>query len=73
LLVPPTPGDLAKAVETVLGDKELYRRMSQAGRERMGGPGAIEAMASYTETHLGWKLRCSVWRKLTESYSAGNP
>ena len=69
LLVPPTPENLADAVKTVLGDKELYRRMSQAGRERMGGPGAVEAMAHYTETHLGWKLRCNVWRKLTESYT----
>ena len=73
LLVPPTPENLATAVETVLGDQELYRRMSQAGRERMGGPGAVLAMTLYTETHLGWKLRCSVWRKLTDSYSAGNP
>jgi tetraacyldisaccharide 4'-kinase len=68
LLVPPTPEDLAKAIETVLGDKELYRHMSETGRERMGGAGAIEAMATYTETHLGWKLRCTVWRKLTCDY-----
>jgi tetraacyldisaccharide 4'-kinase len=72
LLVPPAPANLANAVETVLGDQELYRRMSRAGRERMGGPGAIEAMALYTETHLGWKLRCNVWRKLTVSHLARN-
>jgi tetraacyldisaccharide 4'-kinase len=68
LLVPPTPKNLAEAVETVLGDMELYRHMSETGRERMGGPGAVEAMALYTETHLGWKLRCNVWRKLSCSY-----
>jgi len=65
LLVPPTPENLAEAVKLVLGNKELYMHMSETGRERMGGPGAIEAMAQYTETHLGWKLRCNVWRKLT--------
>ncbi|MCL1941586.1 MAG: tetraacyldisaccharide 4'-kinase, partial [Synergistaceae bacterium] len=64
LLVPPTPEDLAEAVKTVLGDSELYRHMSETGRERMGGPGAIEAMVRYAETQLGWKLRCDVWRKL---------
>jgi tetraacyldisaccharide 4'-kinase len=68
LLVPPTPENLAEAVLTVLGDKELYQHMSETGRERMGGPGAIEAMAQYTETHLGWKLRCNVWHKLTCRY-----
>jgi len=67
LLVPPTPENLAEAVKTVLGDKELYRRMSEAGKERMGGAGAIEAMVLYTETRLGWKLRCEVWRKLLET------
>lgn len=68
LLVPPTPENLAKAVEKVLGDRELYRHMSETGRERMGGAGAIEAMALFTETNLGWKLRCNVWRKLTLNY-----
>lgn len=68
LLVPPSPEDLAAAVRTVLGDRELYRHMSETGRERMGGAGAVEAMAIYTETQLGWKLRCNVWRKLTLNY-----
>ena len=64
LLVPPTPENLAIAVKTILDDEELYRHMSETGRQRMGGPGAIEAMVRYAETQLGWKLRCDVWRKL---------
>ena len=67
LLVPPTPLNLARALISVLRDKELYRHMSETGRERMGGPGAVEAMVLYTETHLGWKLRCDVWRKLANN------
>ena len=70
LLVPPTSENLAEAVKTVLGDKELYRHMSETGRQRMGSPGAIEAMVRYTETQLGWKLRCDVWRKLKDNENA---
>ena len=70
LLVPPAPENLAKAVETILGDRELYKHMSKTGQERMGGPGAVEAMILYTETNLGWKLRCDVWRKLDKQLFA---
>ena len=67
LLVPPTPENLATAVKTVLGDRELYQHMSETGQQRMGGPGAIESVVRYAETQLGWKLRCDVWRKLKDN------
>ena len=48
-----------------LGNAGLYERMSNAGRERMGKPGAIDDIVNYACEVLGWKVRESVCRKLT--------
>lgn len=41
------PESLAKKVLQLLDDKNLYSRMSQTGRERMGPPGGAGKMADY--------------------------
>lgn len=45
LAVTPEPADVARAIATLLDDPEKQARMAAAGRERMGLPGASEAMA----------------------------
>lgn len=45
LEVEPRPQAIAAAAGTLLKEKETRRQMAEAGRERMGGPGASEAMA----------------------------
>ena len=55
---------LAECALRVLGDKELYEFMSRAGRERMGQPGALDDIVSYTCDVLGWNIREEVFGKL---------
>lgn len=43
--VAPEPQVIAKAISGLLNDKELCEKMAAAGRERMGLPGASEAIA----------------------------
>ena len=38
---------LRASIARVLGDEKLRRRMAAAGRERMGGPGASDAMSAH--------------------------
>lgn len=45
LAVTPEPADVARAIATLLDDPEKQARMAAAGRERMGMPGAGQAMA----------------------------
>ena len=45
LEVAPEPGTIAKAITGLLNDKERCEEMAAAGRERMGLPGASEAIA----------------------------
>ncbi|MBQ7594981.1 MAG: tetraacyldisaccharide 4'-kinase, partial [Synergistaceae bacterium] len=55
---------LAEAVMKILHDEKLYDFMSRAGRERMGEPGAVEAIVKYTCENLGWDIREEVYKKL---------
>ena len=43
--VSPEPADVARAISDLLNDPKKQARMIAAGRERMGLPGASEAMA----------------------------
>lgn len=45
LVTEANPAALAAGVQRVLSDKELYRRMAEEGRQRMGEPGAAERAA----------------------------
>lgn len=44
--VPRDPDEIARAVVEILGDPERRARMGAAGRERMGEPGASQAIAA---------------------------
>ena len=65
ILTEATGEALAREAMKVLGDKGLYEKMSNAGRERMGKPGAIDDIVNYACEVLGWKVRENVCRKLT--------
>ncbi|MEO7967019.1 MAG: lipid-A-disaccharide synthase-related protein [Gemmatimonadaceae bacterium] len=47
-----SPGALADALLRIVGDDKLHARMAAAGRERMGAPGATDAIASDIARHL---------------------
>ena len=64
ILTEAKPQALAEAVMKILNDKKLYDFMSKAGRERMGEPGAVEAIVKYTCENLGWDIRDKVYEKL---------
>ena len=65
ILTEATGEALAREAMKVLGDRVLYEKMSNAGRERMGKPGAIDDIVNYACEVLGWKVREDVCRKLT--------
>ena len=49
----------------VLSDPERYAFMSEAGRRRMGAPGALADMAEYAARELGWDARAALYERLT--------
>ena len=69
ILTEATGEALAREAVKVLGDAGLYEKMSNAGRERMGSPGALDDIVNYACEVLGWKVRESVCRKLTATLS----
>ncbi|MDR2174829.1 MAG: tetraacyldisaccharide 4'-kinase [Synergistaceae bacterium] len=62
ILTEPTASALAAQALKVLTTPALYRKMSDAGRVRMGSPGALDDVVSYAARELGWKIRCSISR-----------
>ena len=64
LLVEAEGQALAEGALRILQDEELYGRMSLAGCERMGQPGACEALAEYGCEVLGWRVRERVYVRL---------
>jgi tetraacyldisaccharide 4'-kinase len=67
ILTEPTATALAAQALRVLTTPELYRKMSDAGRARMGGPGALDDVVDYAVRELGWKTRCEVYALLADS------
>ncbi|MDR3231091.1 MAG: tetraacyldisaccharide 4'-kinase [Synergistaceae bacterium] len=65
ILVAPTPDALADCAFRILTTPELHKKMSDAGRSRMGEPGALDDVVRHIEEHLGWRLRCRLYAKLT--------
>ncbi|MDR2522207.1 MAG: tetraacyldisaccharide 4'-kinase, partial [Synergistaceae bacterium] len=70
ILVEPTPDALANAALKILTTPELHEKMAQAGRARMGSPGALDDVVRYVAAKLGWSVRCEVWEKLGEGRNA---
>ena len=67
ILVDSAPRDLADCALKILTTPELYRKMSDAGRMRMGRPGALDDVVRYAGEELGWKVRCEVYEKTRSS------
>ena len=66
ILTASTGEALAREALRVMNDPELYERMSNAGRERMGRPGALDDIVNYACEVLGWELRMNVSTRLTK-------
>jgi tetraacyldisaccharide 4'-kinase len=64
ILVEPTPLALAGCALSILTTPELHRKMSLAGKARMGEPGALDDVVSYASEELGWSVRCWVYERL---------
>lgn len=64
ILVEPTPQALADCAFAVLTTPDLHEKMSSAGRARMGQPGALDDVVRVAGEALGWRVRCSVYRRL---------
>ena len=64
ILVKATPEALADGALQVLGDPQLFARMSAAGRRRMGAPGALANVVEYAASALGWDVREALYERL---------
>ncbi|GHS95428.1 tetraacyldisaccharide 4'-kinase [Synergistales bacterium] len=64
ILVAPTSQALAECALRVLGNSELYSKMSEAGRARMGEGGALDDVTRYAAESLGWRVRCELYERL---------
>lgn len=69
LLVDPTPESLAHAAFELLNEPQLLQRMGEAGKERLGRSGTLDAVIAYVSEQLGWKGRCLLYEKIR----AANP
>ena len=66
ILVNADSESLANTVKQVLNDKTLYEFMSNAGRERMGSPGALDDIVKYACKKFGWDMKDYVYKTLSE-------
>ena len=67
ILVRATPEALADCALRVLGDPELFTKMSAAGRRRMGAPGALANVVEYAASALGWDVREALYERLKKT------
>ncbi|MDR1481901.1 MAG: tetraacyldisaccharide 4'-kinase [Synergistaceae bacterium] len=65
ILAAPTPEAICSATFDILSDPERLERMSLAGMRILGGPGAMESVAEYAASELGWDARCRLYGKLS--------
>ena len=63
VLVKPDARELAEAAERILLSPELRETMSEAGRQYLGGTGALDRVVEYCAHVLGWDNRCLVYEK----------
>ena len=64
LLVEPTAEALSAAALRLLDDPCERARMSEAGKRRLGGAGALDAVVAYADQELGWGVKCKVYECL---------
>ncbi|MDR1732728.1 MAG: tetraacyldisaccharide 4'-kinase [Synergistaceae bacterium] len=67
ILVEPLPDALAAQAFAILSDPALHKKMSDAGRSRMGEPGALDDVVRYAAETLGWKKRCALYDRLSSN------
>ena len=63
ILTSPEGKSLAECALRVLNDKKLYEFMSDAGKQRMGKPGAVDDIVDYACKNLGWDIRDKVYER----------
>ncbi len=68
ILVNADSESLSECALKILNDKELYKFMSDSGRERMGTPGALDDIVNYAGEFLGWDTREKVYKLLKENF-----
>jgi tetraacyldisaccharide 4'-kinase len=73
VLVPPEPEALAEAAVRILADEDLRRRMAAEGRERLGGPGALDRVVEYAALRMGWDLRVRLYERLAGQWNGESP
>ena len=44
--------------------------MGSEGRERLGGPGALDMVVEHTASAMGWGVRCEVYKRLSECWGS---
>ncbi|MDR2528627.1 MAG: tetraacyldisaccharide 4'-kinase [Synergistaceae bacterium] len=71
ILVEPAPRALAAEALKILTTPELHEKMAQAGRARMGSPGALDDVVRYADVELGWSIRCEILEKLERVRDSG--
>ncbi len=64
LLVDPEPECLASAALELLNDPRRLAAMGEAGRERLGRSGSLDAVVRYAAEEMGWTKKCSLYEKL---------
>ena len=64
LLVPPVAEDLAEGAFRILNDRDLHKRMAMEGKERLGGPGALDRVVEYAAACMGWERRSRIFGAL---------
>ena len=64
ILVEPSAFNLAETAMKVLHDENLYKFMSNAGRERMGTAGALDDIVNFACENLGWKIKNDIFKRI---------
>jgi len=67
-LVKPDPEALARETFDILENPKKSSGMAAAGRKRMGGPGAIDAVVEFASDSLGWSVRNKVFKAMKRCF-----
>ena len=62
ILVEPKADAISAAALRLLDNPRELERMSEAGKNRLGGAGALDAVVFYAEYELGWGRKCKVYK-----------
>jgi len=66
VLVRRDPNELARKVREILDSPEVYEKMSNAGKTRLGSPGALDDVIDSLLEESGWDIREKVFLRLAE-------